>query len=221
MIGDTIFSLEAKIINAITEPMTLGQIADKLDMNPTPLLKALQYMYQKKQVACDRNMEEGKLYWRGITMRPVQGTDTVRNAAPVAFKQPIEPPPVVKAEPKKEEPKPFAAPAAVKEPPPVIDKKREAVQKLEEPNKAVAQKLDRRSSEFKNQKKQLIRPHCIISEFSAEVLTDGTVCLYEILPIPGQNEPKVQQEMAIPFECIDGFCEVLQQLKKLHEKAQG
>src|SRR4051812_6677998 len=59
----TAFSLEARVIEGLTQPLTLGELSDKIGISASPLLKALQFMHQKQQIDCQHHHERAKAYW--------------------------------------------------------------------------------------------------------------------------------------------------------------
>lgn len=272
MHAETSYSLEAKIINGLTEPLTLGDLSDKINVSPSALLKALQFMHQKQQIDCQQHMELAKAFWCRKGAPLIAGATLVTGVRRAPVKPPIEPKAAITVQPKAdvvsyaetrnvEKPHGPQTKSCVHGTPPytfcsqcfVENRKQEAPVKttrttfqcdhgmpldqhcefcanakketaVETPATdidRVHERLDRRSSEFKNSKRRLIRQHQIVSEISAELQTDGSIHIFDLLPLEEGKPKKVEQEFAVPYDCIDGLCETLQSLKKLHERAKG
>lgn len=278
MHAETSYSLEAKIINGLTQPLTLGDLSDKINVSPSACLKALQFMHQKQQIDCQQHMELAKVFWCRKGAPLIAGATLVTGVRRAPVKPPIESKAIIAVRPTKADAESYADTKIMPSGPQTKvcehgtppykfcdecfrklgkrkttrttyqcdhgmpldqhcefcanDKNKETVVVADTPGVNIPPpkqaididrahgKLDRRGSEFKNAKRKCIRPHQIVSEISVELLTNGDVHIYEILPLDNEK-PKIEQKFSVPFECIDGLCESLQALKKLHERAEG
>jgi hypothetical protein len=199
----------------------LSDISEATGASPSVVLSTLRWMVAHRKI--DRIINHDKTRVEFLTIEKPDDVEDIVFHAP-AVKKPVEPP--LKKDPVCKHGVNLrvacdecAVPVAINE-----TKPKESVMVADNPNIPIptAPKLDRRSAEFKAEKRKLIRAHVVIPELSAELQADGTVKLYEILPDIGKtNGVTINQEMSIPVECINDLCEALQSLRQLHKRTQG
>jgi hypothetical protein len=220
------YSLEERIASCCREkPKTLTQISDDTKTTPSVCLATLRLMVANRTMLKLVNHDKTRAEFLTV-LKQTQLKDTVAL-------DPNPPKKTTKLAPSKKEARyDGQKDMCVLDMPNHGEQRKEEKSKKEEKPvvqadpatlaKEPPQKLDRHGSEFKAEKRKLIRPHALITEISAELKVNGTVSLYEILPDTSKpNGILVNQQFNIPVECINELCEALQSLRQLHKRYEG